>query len=87
MRIRLLTPAAAVLFLLGACSDQTPVADDGPTRGADRDTETPGEPSDNPTDSPTSEGNGSGATVPAYFVGRHRSRRPAALPGVPARRR
>ena len=69
MRIRLLAPAAAVVFLLGACSDQSPVADDGPTRGADRDTETPSGPSDSPADSPTSAGSGGGATVPAYFVG------------------
>lgn len=71
MRTRLLAPLAAAVLLLGACSDQTPVADDSPTRGADRGDQTPSDDdSKSPSETPTEDGQGDGATtVPAYFVG------------------
>jgi len=71
-RTGLLAPLAAVLLLLGACSDQTPVVDDGPTRGTDRGNQTPSEGADSetPSETPTEdEGGGAERTVAVYFVG------------------
>ena len=71
-RTGLLVPLAAVLLLLGACSDQTPVADDGPTRGADRGDQTPSEgvDSETPSETPTDdEGGEAERTVAIYYVG------------------
>lgn len=74
-RTRVLTTLAAAVLTLGACSDQTPVSDEGtPTRGADRGDRTPK--GDDPT-APTSptetsaSGGDSGEqrTVAVYFVG------------------
>ena len=76
MRTRLLAPLAGVLLLLGACSDQAPDADDGPTRGADPGTQTPSEdvtsetPSETPGETPTEdESGGADRTVAVYYVG------------------
>lgn len=68
MRTRLLAPIAAAVMLLGACSDQAPVADDGPTRGTDR---TPsGDGSDVPSESPSEDGEPDAErTVAVYYVG------------------
>jgi hypothetical protein len=70
-RTGLLAPLAAVLLLLGACSDQTPVADAGPTRGADRGNQTPSDDvSDEPDETPTEdESGGAERTVAVYYVG------------------
>jgi len=61
-----------VLLLLGACSEQAPVAGDGPTRGADRGNQTPSDDaSESPSDTPTEDvGGGGGAerTVAVYYV-------------------
>lgn len=69
-RLRSAALPLVALLLLGACSDQAPVADDGPTRGTDR---TPsGDGSDVPSESPTPTQDGANAgdtTIPAYFVG------------------
>ena len=75
-RTGLLAPLAAVLLLLspllGACSDQTPVADDGPTRGADRGNQTPSDDAsdETPVETPTEdESGGAERTVAVYYVG------------------
>ena len=67
-RTGLISPLAAVLLLLGACSDQTPVADDGPTRAADRGTETPNEEETATTEPTPTEDGGSETTVAVYYV-------------------
>jgi len=71
MRTRLLAPLAAAVLLLGACSDQTPVAEDGPTRGADPGNQTPSDAdSEPPSETPTEdEGGGAERTVAVYYVG------------------
>lgn len=74
-RTRLLATFAAAVLALGACSDQTPVSDETPTRGADRGDRTPkgddAESPASPTESANDDGAGGGAerTVAVYYVG------------------
>ncbi len=69
MRTRLLAPLAAAVLLLGACSDQTPAASDGPTRGADRGTKTPDGEETAPTEPTTPAEDREERTVAVYYVG------------------
>ncbi len=68
MRTQLLTPLAAAVLLLGACSDATPVADTSPTRGADRGDTSPSD-DETPGETPTEDQGGPERTVAVYYVG------------------
>ena len=68
MRTQLLTPLAAAVLLLGACSDATPVADTSPTRGADRGDTSPSD-DETPGETPTEDEGGPERTVAVYYVG------------------
>ena len=60
---------AVALLLLGACSDPTPVADNSPTRGADRGDQSPSD-DETPGETPTEdEDGGPERTVAVYYVG------------------
>lgn len=77
-RTRLLATFTAAVLALGACSDQTPVSDETPTRAADRgdrtpkgdDAESPASPTKSTTDDDADGGTGGGAerTVAVYYV-------------------
>ncbi len=70
-RLRTAALPLAALLLLAGCSDQSPVAGDGPTRGSDRGDRTPsGDDSAEPTATPTEdEDDGAERTVAVYYVG------------------
>ncbi len=70
-RTRILALFAAAVLTLTACSDPTPVSDDGPTRGTDRSDRTPKEADAESPASPTESATAAVAarTVPVYFVG------------------